>query len=99
MDGHTSPHTISVVALAKRDYRMSLSGDKKFSMKTPLVLLSLVVFFVGLPSVVFASPTIGPHNTETGWTSWEGWPVLVFLLGLGLMIFLIYIALRFSKKR
>ena len=96
MDGHTSPHTISVVALAKRDYRMSLSGDKAFSMKTPLVLLSLVVFFVGLPSVVLATPPRGPG---TGWTSWEGWPVLVFLLCLGLMIFLIYIALRFSKKR
>ena len=67
-------------------------------MKIQLGLL-LVVLFVSLSSVVFASPPIGPHNTETGWTSWEGWPVLVFLLGLGLMIFLISIALRFSKNR
>ena len=61
-------------------------------MKFQLVLLLLVVLFVSLPSVVLATP---PRRVET---SWEG-PVLVFLLCLGLMIFLIYVALRFSKKK
>ena len=66
-------------------------------MKHLLVLLSLVVLFVGLPSVVLATP---PRRVvETGWTSWEGWPVLVFLLCFGLMIFLIYIALLFTRKK
>ena len=66
-------------------------------MKHLLVLLSLVVLFVSLPSVVLATP---PRRVvETGWTSWEGWPVLVFLLCFGLMIFLIYIALLFTRKK
>ena len=62
-------------------------------MKTPLVLLSLVVFFVSLPSVVLAHPPVAIKPSR-----WES-PVFVLLLCLGLMIFLIYIALLFSKKR
>ena len=66
-------------------------------MKHLLVLLSLVVLFVGLPSVVLATP---PRRVvETGWTSWEGWPVLVFLLCFGLMIFFdLYCAIIYTKK-
>ena len=65
-------------------------------MKTPLVLLALSVLFVSLHPVVLATPPRGPR---TGWTAWDGWPVLVFLLCFGIMIFLIYVALRFSKKK
>jgi len=64
-------------------------------MKTPLVLLALSMLFVSLHTVP-ASPTRGPR---TGWTAWDGWPVLVFLLCFGIMIFLMYVALRFSKKK
>ena len=64
-------------------------------MKTPLVLLALSMLFIHLHTVL-ASPTRGPR---TGWTAWDGWPVLVFLLCFGIMIFLMYVALRFSKKK
>ena len=79
-----------------RGFKPRLPG-RLIVMKHLLVLLSLVVLFVGLPSVVLATP---PRRVvETGWTSWEGWPVLVFLLCFGLMIFLIYIALLFTQKK
>ena len=63
-------------------------------MKIQLALLSLVVLFVSLPSVVFASPVT---RLEPSW--WADPVNVVFVLGLGLLIVLIYIALLLTRKK